>query len=108
MQEQHDLHSEFIEVYSSLFRLREEGSMRRQVNVQELIDSYWKLFSLHLITVFPELVTLDLSLVQVNVLLWLDSRQTSAIGDIANQFGTTSSVASHLLISAGLSKDVVG
>lgn len=99
MQEQHDLYSAFIEVYSSLFRLREEGSMRPQVNVQELIDSYRKLFSLHLTTVFPELVTLDLSVVQFNVFLWLDSRRASTVGDVANQFGMTLPVASHLIDS---------
>ncbi len=97
MPEQRDLHQEFIEVYLSLFRLHEEGSMRRQVNAQELIDSYQKLLSLQWTAVFPELVTLDLSLAQVNVLFWLAGRGVSTVVDVADQFRTTLSIASDLI-----------
>lgn len=97
MPEQHDLHQEFIEVYLSLFRLHEEGSKHRQVTAQELIDSYQKLLSLHWAAVFPELVTLDLSLAQFNVLFWLASRGVSTVVDVAEQFRTTQSIAGNLI-----------
>jgi DNA-binding MarR family transcriptional regulator len=105
MPEQRDLHREFIEVYLSLFRLHEEGSMRQQVNAQELIDSYQKLLSLQWTAVFPELVTFDLSLAQVNVLFWLANRGVSTEVDVADQFRTTLSIASNLidrLVQVGL------
>lgn len=97
MSEPRDLHPELIEVYLSLFRLREEGSMRPQVNVQELLDNYRKLLSLRLTTVFPELLTLDLSLAQVNVLFWLETRGVSTLGDVVDQFELTLSHASRLI-----------
>lgn len=97
MPEQRDLHQEFVEVYLSLFRLHEEGSMHRQVNAQELIDSCQKLLGLHWTAVFPELVTFDLSLAQFNVLFWLASRGISTVVEVADQFRTTQSIASNLI-----------
>ncbi len=97
MPEQRDLYQEFIGVYLSLFRFHEEGSMRRQVNAQELIERYQELLSLQWTAAFPELATLDLSLAQVNVLFWLASRGTSTVVDIANQFRTSLSIAGNLI-----------
>ena len=94
---ENNLHQQFIEVYSSLFRLREEGSIGWQVNVQEHIDVCWMLFSLLLTAVIPDWITLDLSLTQVNVLIWLANRQITTTEDIANQFGMNLPAAGHLL-----------
>ena len=94
---ENNLHQQFIEVYSSLFRLREEGSIGRQVNVQEHIDVCRMLFSLLLTAVIPEWVTLELSLTQVNVLIWLANREITTIEDMANQFGMSLTTAGHLV-----------
>lgn len=102
---ENNLHQQFIEVYSSLFRLREEGNIGWQVNVQEHIDVCWLLLSLLLKAVIPDWETLELSLTQVNVLIWLANREITTTEDIANQFGMSPLAASHLvdrLIQVGL------
>ena len=94
---ENNLHQRFIEVYSSLFRLREEGSIGRKVNIQELMNVCRMLFSLLPAASVSEWVTLELSLAQVNVLIWLSNREITTTEDIANQFGIGLPIASHLI-----------
>ena len=94
---ENNLHQRFIEVYSSLFRLREEGSISRKVNIQELMNVCRMLFSLLPAATVSEWVTLELSLAQVDMLIWLFNREITTTEDIANQFGMGLPTASHLI-----------